>query len=708
MSSVNSANSPAPGKRAPPNRQTRRFRTGCKTCKARRIQCDETKPECNACVDKGRVCPGYQKELKWSTKHELATSNAGCHDRPSKMRNVKFMTPRSVTDTSGPQLQPTQPDARLTEQQPASSEPVNTPPETYSLENRSSSKAPETINDPDPWADLYSQIGLDNLGLLPEANQIEIPADILNEYENGQALGEDGYFHSDGSTPNMENSLQMSMAFITPDVLQLSHYFPELLGDRIESEPEEQVPNHRVSPPLIDMPTFLIEYWFKNICSMWSGYDSDNNLNRQLASSTWTHDRSVFHCLQAMSAFHLAEQLPHLSEAARTSWKSAVQAIHSSLSTFTQKGPSELPIGLLLSLSGIGTTTCWTDSQQLGVPLLKKMKRVLAYYNQSAMQMSVADRIYLEFFNDSCAYWEILCRIVADDDGVVGPSPRLSRPNTPRGTHPHPWVGVSRDIFELFSNAILLCKRYCRKMKMSDYQNTTAHSLRDIIRDIDEARALRRILVNIKKPSAAGMFETGDKVTPLNHLVDVAEGYRLAALLHLYQTFKDLEEDYESENGTLEETWIQQLALQLLELVGRIPLESGSRCIQPLLYLSIATGLKNCPPAMPNRSGGRPSSASSLGINSNLPPELISGPAWLNISGTQVTKMTLKIGQARRVVMQRVSVLEYSLPAKPITVLKALIKRIWEVWDGEMCSASRKRTHWIEVMEESRLRTIFG
>ncbi|KAH0846037.1 hypothetical protein AYO21_01296 [Fonsecaea monophora] len=34
-------------------------RTGCKTCKIRKVKCDETKPQCQRCLGRGRTCDGY-------------------------------------------------------------------------------------------------------------------------------------------------------------------------------------------------------------------------------------------------------------------------------------------------------------------------------------------------------------------------------------------------------------------------------------------------------------------------------------------------------------------------------------------------------------------------------------------------------------------------------------------------------------------------
>lgn len=47
---------------------------GCKTCKQRRIKCDETEPACKRCTKSGHVCPGYEleKPLKIRFKDETA------------------------------------------------------------------------------------------------------------------------------------------------------------------------------------------------------------------------------------------------------------------------------------------------------------------------------------------------------------------------------------------------------------------------------------------------------------------------------------------------------------------------------------------------------------------------------------------------------------------------------------------------------------
>ncbi|OJJ97525.1 hypothetical protein ASPACDRAFT_123454 [Aspergillus aculeatus ATCC 16872] len=660
------------------NRQGRRFRTGCKTCKSRRIQCDETRPACNACVKQGRTCPGYQREFKWSTKHELSSARARRRTAESEegdsMTGVAGESPESTGSTVEVE------NKQLEEAFDAVSGLLASEGGGHGHDIGGNSGGIPTVGSLDGLAELYGRIYGDSFGWLmglDEDDQTQAQAQVVAQVQEELPESIQADLPVGGLEEDEVDEPAEFEALLQSDVLAL----------------EDDVPQPILSTPTMTETTpFLIEYWFKNVCSMWSSFDSDRNLIRKLASHTWSHNAAVFHSLQTMSALHLSEQLPHLHATATTSWTAAMQSIQQELSTFTQhrSSPPQFPTGLLLALAGIGTTTCWTDSQQLGIPLLQKMKTILAYYNQPGMlSASTTDRTYLEFFNDSCAYWDILCRVVTDEQDatgpatttLIGPIPGSSPPSTTTTntfTSPHPWVGVSRPILDLFAHTILLCRRHSKRLRSPNH--ATLHSLQELIRDIHAARALRQTLTSTTLQSS-NLTETGDARTPLSHLVDVAEGYRLAALLHLYQTFPDLRDDHTRELGAADiSNWsLQALALELLDLVKRIPLESGSRVIQPLLYLSIATGLK------------APDAQSAVGA-------------------PLLNQMALQVSQARRVVMQRVSVLEYSLPSKPIRVLKALIQRIWEVGDreGEVGVGGGMAKHWSEVMEEGRLRTMFG
>ncbi|KAI0390671.1 hypothetical protein F5Y17DRAFT_50082 [Xylariaceae sp. FL0594] len=43
-----------------------RVRTGCRSCKARKVKCDEGRPDCRRCLSSGRTCAGYQTRQPWT------------------------------------------------------------------------------------------------------------------------------------------------------------------------------------------------------------------------------------------------------------------------------------------------------------------------------------------------------------------------------------------------------------------------------------------------------------------------------------------------------------------------------------------------------------------------------------------------------------------------------------------------------------------
>ncbi|KAK1499114.1 C6 zinc finger protein [Colletotrichum tamarilloi] len=50
---------------------SRKTRTGCITCKIRKVKCDETKPTCNRCAATGRQCDGYSPAPSPTNKSQL-------------------------------------------------------------------------------------------------------------------------------------------------------------------------------------------------------------------------------------------------------------------------------------------------------------------------------------------------------------------------------------------------------------------------------------------------------------------------------------------------------------------------------------------------------------------------------------------------------------------------------------------------------------
>ncbi|KAJ9415187.1 hypothetical protein QL093DRAFT_2453357 [Fusarium oxysporum] len=59
-----------------------RNRNGCVTCRARRLKCDETKPECNNCIRLCMPCGGYANQIIFKDQNKLFR-----HDSPRRTRS---------------------------------------------------------------------------------------------------------------------------------------------------------------------------------------------------------------------------------------------------------------------------------------------------------------------------------------------------------------------------------------------------------------------------------------------------------------------------------------------------------------------------------------------------------------------------------------------------------------------------------------------
>lgn len=60
-------------------------RHGCGACRKKRMKCDEGKPRCRNCAYRKIDCPGYARDLKWSTKYERF--------KPAKQKPLRSLSP---------------------------------------------------------------------------------------------------------------------------------------------------------------------------------------------------------------------------------------------------------------------------------------------------------------------------------------------------------------------------------------------------------------------------------------------------------------------------------------------------------------------------------------------------------------------------------------------------------------------------------------
>ncbi|KAK2693862.1 hypothetical protein QWA68_008390 [Fusarium oxysporum] len=640
-----------------------RSRSGCVTCKAKHTKCDETRPECLRCIRKGVKCGGYWKEFKWSFKHQ-----------PGEV-NFEFAAPTSPPSSR-----------RSSTMQPEPSF-VATPSAVFDV----------PLDTPAPA--LAEELPIeDNISILGDASWT---TSSCTESDNDIFARSNSIVEENISDMTVQN-VEMTSQALTPT--NESQYF--------EGTP--------LTVGLItDTSSLLISNWFEQVCTLWSGFDSDFNLNRKLALELCTSSQSVFSSLQSMSAGFLSTRLPHMKQSAMYFLQAATGSVLSEAEEIIQNpAVDNMPAGALFSLFCLGTTVCWVDARQLGLPFFRSARKILNRLNRRISSLSAKDLELLSFFNRSLTYCEMLLAAVNQDDTALDTDDPVTGPQTDSSMQlaerymdnsPHPWTGISPLASQLFAQAIRLCRSFRRNLKLP---KETGRDFQRALEEIQEAQRLEEKLLGLEFQNTLCVANTGDYRTPSLHLAQVAEAYKLAALLQLYQTFPDLvalrlptDSVHANSRHIPWEEWIIPLSLRLVNVLEHIPPNSGTRCIQPLLYITASTGLRYDTTTMLDIS----TSSFDTGIGSS---NFQTDPFSMDMLGTSpppanlISRMSLDISNARHFITGRLNMLESSLPPKPVMMAKELIKAIWDAYDSEAPGSAS--VHWVDVMEDNNLRSMFG
>lgn len=645
-----------------------------------KIRCDETRPGCENCAKFGCQCPGYQQQLRWSQKHQPAETAIlqeripGGDDQPRDAPAIGQISQVEDTNTH----------AQLTVLQDV----------LGSLQDGSIS--------------LSDNCDLSWLAEVPStwpATGLDVGADHVDE-------------------PQWSSFGDLDQ----PATSDLQH---ELL--RVPSTSIVQAPVH--------LSTTMIEYWFQHICPLRSTFDSEINNNRTLARDSWATSEAVFYTMQVMSAACLAETMPQLSESLPSLREQATVAITQRISQVRNLGVAPVTADLVFAVLAIGTSSHWVLPRSSDYPWLESARELLSIWS---LGISAADALLHAYFGQALAYWEMLLAVVgrgsnssnveerrrkyrgrlrramlwevdATTDEHESARPRLK----PLGTLPNSWCGISNEVIEVFGQVLALCRGACEYNQ--DKASLTLDTTSKALCDIAVAHELAKELLNLDFDTDVfleeiqGFYvETRDDNTPVSHLLQTAEAYRNAGLLLLYLTFDDLvvstSSDAAPSEATDKETRARSLvdmALQLVATLEKIPTQSGSKFIHPMLYLSAAVGLRF-------KSWSRDSQGSGIlgDVNGGSLDPSISQADWALLDSTQPTSRSdtldvflpqsiLKVAEARRLIWSRLGTIRQAGPHKASESLLRLVKNMWSEYDKTQSSTSTK--FWFRILNQTGL-----
>ncbi|KAL3418612.1 C6 zinc finger domain containing protein [Phlyctema vagabunda] len=630
-------------------RKSPKSRKGCLRCKAKRLKCDERKPQCYQCNRKHITCPGYATQpFVWSTKHEKVLVTNPDEPMPSSTKELIQEAEKSLV---GDQKRdsPTASPAAITVQQ---TEPV-----------------------------------------VEEAADTDVrPANTST------------------------NSQQLSSSALPSDSLAA-------IRNRLS---QSNVPEF-----LIHVPTMLVEHYFDKVCTIFSSFDGTLNPFRSTVGRLWDGSAPIYYAIQSMAAAYLANHFPRMASVGVQMQRETYKCLYQG----QQAGKENTDLDkTLLTVLLVGQTTSWHDSRDLGLLHLKTAKRINRKRREQQIQLgsSSSDRALQrqnEFFDQCIVYWDMLAGFVEGIDEFDSSEAGASY-NTIDTTSsaiegngrvfPHPWTGVAPRVQQLFAQVGRLIRSF-RRVNAQDATSLNFLSLdlgfdiampQDSIATIEatlRAQALEEELLSTELPPLSNLVDAGDANTPVDQYLLLAEAYRCAALLEIYRVFPSiLLKRTPSVDGSMGDSpatdlddpitdqfssvfpvpptqppndFLISLALHVITLLEKIPSNSGTRCLQPIVVIAAGSELRF--------------SAPSNDPLSTFPPQTSS-------IFNSITAREIDVAHARRFVLTRLQEFQQGLPAKPYIKAQQVIQETWARAD------LGQDVYWMDVMEELGAQTIFG
>lgn len=678
-------------------RKKPKSRNGCSRCKLKRLKCDETAPSCLQCQKRNVLCPGYRKKLKWSTKYEVfaqpvpsvrkqdttkhlvVSENDAPYGRdlvreieavaavlPKKEGDGKESSTSLDSDTSATVgRRPETPSQASTSISGAASTGLNgddfdhstipdgEPPVPFTdIPLNSNSHTPHNFTDANHKLDYESE------------EEITVPADTDAYVETGSSV-----------TSNF-----------TMDDMQVSRLPSSIPTDTIEMS--------------------LIQHYFREVCVLFSSFDSLLNPFRTAIGRLYQESPSLYYAIQSMAAAHLANIRTHMDVVGRQMQQKASAHLQVEL-PLIQSGKKN-GTATFLSIILLGMTTTWHESSALGEDFLFTARSLILPTLLGASGQET--RKEARFFEESMIYWEMLMGFVTNDSTSFYPgAPVQSTSSMERAPIardrfgmiiPHPWTGIAPTIQSLFAEVGRLVRRE-RLLHMGSVLD-----LSEVSESLLLAASLEEDLLAAEYPLAEELADPGDDRTAKRDFIVMAEAYRCTGLLELYRVFPPLLQkrlgtstststipiseshtnaaltntantphfEFETPHTTPDANlWISSLALHILSLLASLPSSSGTCCLQPILLVAAASELK-----------------------------LVTSLDFFDLYANEQ-----RIRDARAFVSQRLEEYAVRLPAKPLRKTIELVREVWRRLD-EGDEGQEERAFWIDVMVEKGWGTLMG
>lgn len=658
-------------------------------------------------------CPGYSQSLRWVTKHELLDNNTNKttkrnsvdhtgHDKSSKQGSThrEDEVPSTVIQEEIPITFPSEVDAS----QIATSMPTIDP----TLGTFDDSNAHFSI---DTWDTRFGST-------LPELEQLDSPpGNPLNLDQQRQMQKTENTRRSSGQDDQLSIS-GASFGFASENTMLYGAFSPSMFMRQSPlRSPTSTDPSSSMLPPLrrsLEVPSStLVEYYFKEVAGLFSSYDSHMNPFRTTVSRLWTSSPVMCRTLQSMAAASLVDDFPQFGPIGIKLRQEAITMLEKQTAMDDKS---------LLAMLMLGLSASWHNPNDLGISFFNLLRKHLDAQSNGSSTALLTNRNNYQFFEEALVYWEMLLSYVADHSTLL-PSPKasLQTENILSQRVPHPWTGIARDTQFTVHEVGRLIRQ--ERQRMRHRQFISQSDIAQAQRAIKKAEELEERLMSLAHPAETEVVNPGDDVTPVWHLLVIAEVYRFTGLLQLYRIFPDLLSARlrasNMQNGrsdgspeglhdpfkpmglpdtlfnanhldldgdispSLRDEWLTSFALTAMNRLKTIPLESRTRCLQPFLLVASSSELR-LPPI-------------NLSCQDNQDLDTVTMDFMLDLS-----PRAIEISRVRKFVIGRLEAFLHVLPPKPIHVCLKLVREVWRRMDAG------EQVYWMDVMMDEGLETTMG
>lgn len=305
-----------------------------------------------------------------------------------------------------------------------------------------------------------------------------------------------------------------------------------------------RVPNPSPTSHIDDIESKLVQHYFKEVCILFSSFDSLLNPFRTTIGRIFQESPSIYYAIQSMAAAHLANTIPNMTEVGKMMQRRACDSLQAELPA-VQSGQTSGTV-TFLSIVLLGMTTSWHQSNALGEEFLAMARSLIVpklICNTSREEV----RRETQFFEEALIYWEMLMGFVTQDTVTCSSgsvlrqrsrtAPQPAEPST-RARFidgkivPHPWTGIAPSIQLLFAEV----GRLVRKERLLHLYGSPDLLIQQQ-QNLTDARSLEEDLLAAEYPGQQELADPGDVRTPKRDFLVLAEAYRCAGLLELYRVF---------------------------------------------------------------------------------------------------------------------------------------------------------------------------